>query len=464
MPPAGVGQAQGPPGHHRLRGARHRRQRVGRSARSPNESARACSVTSRCPRRRTARRRRCTCSATSRTSRPRARSSSSIAAGTTAPASSTSWASAARSSTRVSCGSVPPRRNGSSSAGIQLIKLWLEVGPDEQERRMTARIDDPLRRWKLSPMDLESWPRWYEYSRARDRMFAATDTKHAPWYILRSDDKRRARLNCLAHILKSIPYKHLPHERVTLPKRSTRGSLRRPGEPEGASFRRREVLNHRSAPDCRAGLLLASCPVEWPPANGAAGWPIDRRCSRTCRSARAARRRRVLGRSDVHAAAGGAARRLAGGEQPAPGAPAPPPTALWWKGFNDPVLDRLVDLARRQNLPLQSRRAADRRGARAVGHRHRAAVPAGAGDHRQRDRGRAEQEHAARRASAEAPHRLSDRLRRQLGDRLLGQVPARRRRRGGRPARVGRRLRRRRGRAHRRGRARPTSPCARTRC
>ena len=75
---------------------------------------------------------------------------------------------------------------------------------------MTARIEDPLRQWKLSPMDVESWPRWYEYSRARDRMLEATDTKHAPWYILRSDDKRRARLNCLAHILGSIPYKKMP--------------------------------------------------------------------------------------------------------------------------------------------------------------------------------------------------------------------------------------------------------------
>ena len=72
---------------------------------------------------------------------------------------------------------------------------------------MSARIEDPLRQWKLSPMDTESWPRWYEYSRARDRMFEATDTKHAPWYILRSDDKRRARLNCIAHILGLIPYK-----------------------------------------------------------------------------------------------------------------------------------------------------------------------------------------------------------------------------------------------------------------
>jgi polyphosphate kinase 2 (PPK2 family) len=103
--------------------------------------------------------------------------------------------------------------------GIQLIKLWLEVGQEEQERRMTARIDDPLRQWKLSPMDLESWPRWYEYSRARDRMFEATDTKHAPWYVLRSDDKKRARLNCLTHILGLIPYKKVRHEKVKLPKR-----------------------------------------------------------------------------------------------------------------------------------------------------------------------------------------------------------------------------------------------------
>jgi polyphosphate kinase 2 len=103
--------------------------------------------------------------------------------------------------------------------GIQLIKLWLEVGQKEQERRMTARIDDPLRQWKLSPMDVESWPRWYEYSRARDRMFEATDTKFAPWYVLRSDDKKRARLNCLTHILGLIPYKKVRHDEVKLPKR-----------------------------------------------------------------------------------------------------------------------------------------------------------------------------------------------------------------------------------------------------
>ncbi|MFL5307664.1 MAG: polyphosphate kinase 2 [Polyangia bacterium] len=106
--------------------------------------------------------------------------------------------------------------------GIQLIKLWLEVGQEEQERRMNARIRDPLRQWKLSPMDLESWPRWYEYSRARDRMFDATDTKDAPWHVLRSDDKRRARLNCLAHLVKAIPWKHVPHEKLSLPARWTK--------------------------------------------------------------------------------------------------------------------------------------------------------------------------------------------------------------------------------------------------
>jgi polyphosphate kinase 2 len=106
--------------------------------------------------------------------------------------------------------------------GIQLIKLWLEVGQAEQERRMTARIEDPLRQWKLSPMDIESWPRWYEYSRARDQMFEATDTKKAPWYIVRSDDKRRARLNCISHVLGLVPYEVLPRKKVKLPKRWTK--------------------------------------------------------------------------------------------------------------------------------------------------------------------------------------------------------------------------------------------------
>ena len=106
--------------------------------------------------------------------------------------------------------------------GIVLIKYWLEVSNKEQERRFEARIEDPLRQWKLSVMDLPSREKWYEYSRARDAMLEATDTKHAPWNILRSDDKKRARLNCITHLLESIPYKKLKRGRIDLPKRSTK--------------------------------------------------------------------------------------------------------------------------------------------------------------------------------------------------------------------------------------------------
>jgi len=105
-------------------------------------------------------------------------------------------------------------------SGIQLIKLWLEVGNKEQERRFRARIDDPLRQWKLSPMDLPSREKWYEYSLARDAMFQATDTRHSPWYIVRSDDKKRARLNTIAHVLKLIPYKKIKRPKIKLSDRS----------------------------------------------------------------------------------------------------------------------------------------------------------------------------------------------------------------------------------------------------
>jgi polyphosphate kinase len=108
--------------------------------------------------------------------------------------------------------------------GIILIKFWLEVGDDEQRRRFEARIEDPVRQWKLSPMDLPSRSRWFEYSRARDKMLKATDTKHAPWYIVPSDDKRRARLNCIAHLLKLIPYKKVARAKVKIPKRSMKGA------------------------------------------------------------------------------------------------------------------------------------------------------------------------------------------------------------------------------------------------
>jgi polyphosphate kinase 2 len=107
-------------------------------------------------------------------------------------------------------------------AGIILIKFWLEVGKEEQERRFHARIDDPLRQWKLSPMDIESYTHWDEYSQARDMMLEATDSKDAPWYIIRSDDKRRARLNCISHILSVIPHKKINVENIKLPKRSNK--------------------------------------------------------------------------------------------------------------------------------------------------------------------------------------------------------------------------------------------------
>jgi polyphosphate kinase 2 len=107
-----------------------------------------------------------------------------------------------------------------TGSGIILIKTWLEVGMDEQERRFEARITDPLRQWKLSPMDLVSFERWYDYSRARDQMLAATDTEDAPWHILRSDDKKRARLNGIAHILSLIPYKRIKRDEPKLPKRA----------------------------------------------------------------------------------------------------------------------------------------------------------------------------------------------------------------------------------------------------
>jgi polyphosphate kinase len=114
----------------------------------------------------------------------------------------------------------PVFENYMTDAGVILLKYWLEVSNDEQARRFEARIEDPLRQWKLSPMDLPSREKWYEYSKARDLMLAATDTKHAPWHILRSDDKKRARLNCIAHLLDQIPYKRLASPSIKLAKRS----------------------------------------------------------------------------------------------------------------------------------------------------------------------------------------------------------------------------------------------------
>jgi polyphosphate kinase 2 len=113
-------------------------------------------------------------------------------------------------------------------SGIILLKYWLEVNQEEQTRRLEARIDDGRKTWKLSPMDLESYRRWYDYSRARDDMFAATDTDFAPWYVADANDKRRARLNIISHLLDQIPYKALPPKKVKLPARQDRGNYREP--------------------------------------------------------------------------------------------------------------------------------------------------------------------------------------------------------------------------------------------
>jgi polyphosphate kinase len=116
-------------------------------------------------------------------------------------------------------------------SGIILLKYWLEVSPEEQTRRLEARIDDGRKTWKLSDMDLKSYSRWFDYSRARDEMFLASDTSWAPWYVVDSDNKRRARLNALAHILSKIPREELARSKVKLPKRQDRGDYKDPDYP-----------------------------------------------------------------------------------------------------------------------------------------------------------------------------------------------------------------------------------------
>jgi len=116
-------------------------------------------------------------------------------------------------------------------SGIILLKYWLEVSPEEQTRRLEARINDGRKIWKLSPMDLQSYSRWYDYSRARDAMFAATDTPWAPWYVTHSDDKQRARLNIIRHLLSQIPYEDIPRDKVKLPKRQKPGDYQEPDYP-----------------------------------------------------------------------------------------------------------------------------------------------------------------------------------------------------------------------------------------
>ena len=125
----------------------------------------------------------------------------------------------------------PAVEKAMTDSGILLLKYWLEVSPDEQTRRLESRINDPRKIWKLSPMDLKSYSRWFDYSRARDAMFAATDTAWAPWYVADADDKKRARLNVISHLLSQIPYKPLAHRDITLPKRQKDGGYVQPDLP-----------------------------------------------------------------------------------------------------------------------------------------------------------------------------------------------------------------------------------------
>jgi polyphosphate kinase len=117
-------------------------------------------------------------------------------------------------------------------SGLILLKYWLSVSDEEQERRFQARIDDPTKHWKLSPMDLESRARWVDYAEAKDEMFAYTDTKDSPWYVVEADDKRTARLNLIAHLLDQIPYEHVPNPKVALPPRQQRAYVRPPAESQ----------------------------------------------------------------------------------------------------------------------------------------------------------------------------------------------------------------------------------------
>jgi len=126
---------------------------------------------------------------------------------------------------------VPPVEKTMVDSGIILIKFWLEVSPEEQTRRLKSRFEDGRKIWKLSPMDLRSYSRWYDYSRARDAMFAATDTAHAPWYVAPSNDKKRVRLNIISHILATIPYHEVKREKPKLPKRQDPGGYREPKYP-----------------------------------------------------------------------------------------------------------------------------------------------------------------------------------------------------------------------------------------
>jgi polyphosphate kinase 2 (PPK2 family) len=125
----------------------------------------------------------------------------------------------------------PPVERAIIASGIILVKYWLEVSMEEQAKRFAERNEDYRKIWKLSPMDLQAQARWYDYSRARDDMFAATDTPETPWYVVPSNDQRRARLNCISHLLSLIPYEEVPREKIKFPKRQAKGNYKEPDYP-----------------------------------------------------------------------------------------------------------------------------------------------------------------------------------------------------------------------------------------
>ena len=229
-------KAEGRPGHRHIRRPRRGRQRRHHQGDHRTRQPARLSGGRACRRRPIAKRRRCFFSATSSIFRPPAKSSSSIAVGTTAPASKMSWDSSTSGGEAISATSARRSSRYILDAGIILIKFWLEVGQEEQERRFLARINDPVRQWKLSPMDLELFRRWYDYSHARDVMLKATDTDYAPWHIVRSDDKKRARLNCISALLELIPYKKIKQIKVKLPKRSNKGHYDDQASMRGRNF------------------------------------------------------------------------------------------------------------------------------------------------------------------------------------------------------------------------------------
>ena len=191
------------------------------------------SASPRCRRRPSGRRRRCTCSATSNGSPPAGEIILFDRSWYNRAGVERVMGFAKEETVKRFLALCPRVESAIMASGIQLVKYWFEVSQEEQTRRFKGRIDDPRKIWKLSDMDLESHHRWYDYSRARDEMFLATDTNESPWNVVRSDHKRRGRLNCIRHLLSLIPYEDVPREKIKLPKRQKPKGYVEPNYPGG---------------------------------------------------------------------------------------------------------------------------------------------------------------------------------------------------------------------------------------